>query len=232
MWPRSSTGKSADLADGGCWSKSSRGHPEVNVILALLPEKGKARMTCHNCRTECARFGKHRNGLQLFRCRQCSKTFTGPHADNLEGMYLRMDRAEEILELMVEGYSISTIERFTGTHHKTILKLLVLAGEEFKRTMAKTVRENFWRRDALSTFCASTTTIEFERPRIQRASFCCDLTQKGGEPMLVPRGPDGRIGWPAPIPPQQSCPPPTFWDVVQKVSLLLGLVVSIRSLGR
>jgi hypothetical protein len=52
--------------------------------------------------------------------------------------------------------------------------------------------------------------------------------------MLVPRGPDGRIGWPdpSPCPPQQSCPQPSFWDVVKKVSLLVGLVVSIRSLYR
>ena len=47
--------------------------------------------------------------------------------------------------------------------------------------------------------------------------------------MLVPRGPDGRIGWPddpSPCPPQQSCPQPSFWDVVQKVSLLVGLAPS------
>lgn len=36
-------------------------------------------MTCHNCRIECKRNGKHRNGLQRYRCAQCSKTFTEAH---------------------------------------------------------------------------------------------------------------------------------------------------------
>jgi transposase-like protein len=33
-------------------------------------------MTCRNCRIEARRFGKHRDGLQRFRCTQCGKTFT------------------------------------------------------------------------------------------------------------------------------------------------------------
>jgi hypothetical protein len=33
-------------------------------------------VTCHNCQTACRKFGKHRNGLQRFRCDQCRKTFT------------------------------------------------------------------------------------------------------------------------------------------------------------
>lgn len=41
---------------------------------------------------------------------------------------------------MVEGCSVSTIERFTGVHHTTILKLLVLAGEKCERIMARKVR--------------------------------------------------------------------------------------------
>jgi transposase-like protein len=43
-------------------------------------------MTCHNCRIECRRFGKHRNGLQRYRCAQCSKTFTEPHERPLDAM--------------------------------------------------------------------------------------------------------------------------------------------------
>ena len=97
-------------------------------------------MTCHNCRTECQRFGKHRIGLQRFRCRQCSKTFTEPHPDTLDGMYLPVENAEMVLSLMLEGNSISTIERVTGVHHSTILKLLALAGEKCERLMAVKVR--------------------------------------------------------------------------------------------
>jgi transposase-like protein/IS1 family transposase len=97
-------------------------------------------MTCHNCRTECQRFGKHRNGLQRFRCNQCSKTFTESHETPLDGMYLPIDKAEMVLKLLLEGNSVSSVERITEIHHATILKLLVLAGEKCERIMAERVR--------------------------------------------------------------------------------------------
>jgi transposase-like protein/IS1 family transposase len=97
-------------------------------------------VTCHNCRTECQRFGKHRNGLQRFRCRQCSKTFTEPHENALDGMYTSVDQAEMVLRLLLEGNSVSSVERVTGIHHSTILKLLVLASEKCERVMAQKVR--------------------------------------------------------------------------------------------
>jgi IS1 family transposase len=55
-------------------------------------------------------------------------------------MYLPLDKAEMILKLMVEGSSVSTIERITGVHHGTILKLLVLVGEKCDRIMAEKIR--------------------------------------------------------------------------------------------
>ena len=102
--------------------------------------KGNARMTCHNCRTECQRFGKHRNGLRRFRCHQCSKTFTEAHETPLDGMYLPIEKAEMVLRLLLEGNSVSSVERVTGIHHGTILKLLVLAGEKCERIMATKIR--------------------------------------------------------------------------------------------
>ena len=97
-------------------------------------------MTCHNCRTECQRFGKHRNGLRRFRCRQCSKTFTEAHETPLDGMYLPIEKAEMVLSLLLEGNSVSSVERVTGIHHGTILKLLVLAGEKCEQIMADKIR--------------------------------------------------------------------------------------------
>jgi transposase-like protein len=97
-------------------------------------------VTCHNCRTECQRFGKQRNGLQRFRCRQCSKTFTEPHDNALDGMYTSVDQAEMVIRLLLEGNSVSSVERVTKVHHTTILKLLVLAGEKCERIMAQKVR--------------------------------------------------------------------------------------------
>ena len=44
-------------------------------------------------------------------------------------MYLDLDKAVQVLTLLTEGCSISTVERVTGVHHTTILTLLVQVGE-------------------------------------------------------------------------------------------------------
>jgi IS1 family transposase/transposase-like protein len=97
-------------------------------------------VTCHNCRTECKRKGYDRKGNQRYRCRQCSKTFLEPQEKPLEGMYLPIEKAELVLKLLLEGNSVSTVERVTEVHHTTILKLLVLAGEKCERLMAEKIR--------------------------------------------------------------------------------------------
>ncbi|MEI9813952.1 MAG: IS1 family transposase [Acidobacteriota bacterium] len=93
-------------------------------------------MTCHSCTIECKRKGRDRKGTQRYQCRQCSKTFLEPTADHLDGMYLPMEKAEMVLRMLLEGNSVSSVERMTEVHHGTILKLLVLAGEKCDRIMA------------------------------------------------------------------------------------------------
>jgi len=97
-------------------------------------------MTCHNCRTECKRKGYDRKGNQRYQCRQCSKTFLEPREDHLDGMYVPVEKAELVLSMLLEGNSVSSVERITGIHHTTILKLLVLAGEKCERVMAEKIR--------------------------------------------------------------------------------------------
>ena len=97
-------------------------------------------MTCHNCNSLCKRFGKHRNGLQRYRCNQCSKTFTEDHERPLDDMRLPLDRAVSILQLLLEGMSIRSVERVTGVHRDTILCLLKLAGERCERLMLEKVK--------------------------------------------------------------------------------------------
>jgi transposase-like protein len=82
-------------------------------------------VTCHNCQITCNRFGKHRNGLQRFRCSQCRKTFTQDHVRPLAEMRLPMDKATSVLQLLVEGMSVRSIERVTQVHRDTILRLLL-----------------------------------------------------------------------------------------------------------
>lgn len=139
-------------------------------------------MTCHNCRTECKRKGRDRNGTQRYQCRQCLKTFLEPREDHLGGMYLELDKAEMVLKLLLEGNSVSSVERVTEVHHTTILKLLVLAGEKCERIMAEKIRnvkvqdvecDEWARADSLGSLTLSrrslrtTLSLGCNRPRRQ-----------------------------------------------------------------
>jgi transposase-like protein/IS1 family transposase len=97
-------------------------------------------VTCHSCRIECKRKGRNRKGNQRYQCRQCSKWFQEPQDKPLDGMYLPIEKAELVLKLLLEGNSVSTVERITEVHHTTVLKLLVLAGEKCERIMAEKIR--------------------------------------------------------------------------------------------
>jgi len=96
-------------------------------------------MTCHNCRTECRKFGKRQN-RQRYQCTQCRKVFTDARDNTLDGMYLPIEKAEMVLKLLLEGNSVSSIVRLTDINQRTILKLLVLAGEKCERIMAEKIR--------------------------------------------------------------------------------------------
>ena len=54
-------------------------------------------------------------------------------------MYLPVEKAELVLRLLLEGSSVSSVERIAGVHHTTILKLLVLAGERCERLLGKRI---------------------------------------------------------------------------------------------
>jgi len=57
-------------------------------------------MTCHNCRTECRKFGKRLN-RQRYQCSLCRKVFTDARDNTLAGMYLSMEKAEMVLRLLL-----------------------------------------------------------------------------------------------------------------------------------
>lgn len=97
-------------------------------------------MTCHNCKLECRRFGRHKNGLQRFQCKQCRKTFTEPHERHLDEMRLSLQKAEGILAMLVEGCSIRSVERLTGVHRDTIIRLLVKVGERCEKLLGDKIR--------------------------------------------------------------------------------------------
>jgi len=55
-------------------------------------------------------------------------------------MYTPLDRAAKAIELLVEGCSVSTVERVTDLHHGTLLSLLVLVGEKCERLLESKIR--------------------------------------------------------------------------------------------
>jgi IS1 family transposase/transposase-like protein len=96
-------------------------------------------MDCPNCKVVCRKFGK-RGNRQRYQCLGCRKIHTDDRNNTLGGMYLPLPKAELILQLLLEGNSISSIVRLTDVHQKTILKLLVLCGEKCERIMADKIR--------------------------------------------------------------------------------------------
>jgi transposase-like protein/IS1 family transposase len=101
-------------------------------------------MTCHNCSSLCKKFGKFGpRRIQRYRCNKCKRTFSEEHEKPqgpLGDMRISLDKAETCLRLMLEGMSIRSIQRITGMHQKTILDLLVLAGERCRDLMNKRIK--------------------------------------------------------------------------------------------
>lgn len=81
--------------------------------------------------------GKTKAGTIRFRCLDCGKSFTAS-TETLDGMRIGLDRAAQIIHLLVEGMSIRSIARFMKTDEETILDLLVLVGGRCKRFMKET----------------------------------------------------------------------------------------------
>jgi IS1 family transposase/transposase-like protein len=99
-------------------------------------------VTCHNCVVECKKAGKRRDGLQRYRCAQCGKTFSDRKEFGWVGHKQAVEEARALLALalLAEGNSISSAHRLTGLNKKTIMSLLVIAGEKCEALLAERVR--------------------------------------------------------------------------------------------
>lgn len=86
-------------------------------------------MTCHNCKVESTTFGRVRNGQQRYRCCQCRKTNPDPGNEHLGGMCTAPQKVEPVVTLLAERCSVRSIQRITGVHRNTIMKILALAGD-------------------------------------------------------------------------------------------------------
>jgi transposase-like protein/IS1 family transposase len=98
-------------------------------------------MKCDKCKIECVKFGKHRNGLARFRCKQCGKTYTEPHERLLGAMTVPEEQALAALRMLLEGMSIRAVERITGLHRDTIISILVQTGERCAEFLSRVIRD-------------------------------------------------------------------------------------------
>ncbi len=99
-------------------------------------------MVCHNCSSICKKFGRFGPArIQRYRCKQCKKTFSEDQNRPLGDMRIPMEKAVTALQLLLEGCAVASVERVTGLHKRTILDLLVLAGERCERLMEKMIKD-------------------------------------------------------------------------------------------
>jgi len=87
------------------------------------------------------RHGKRPDGLQRYRCAQCGKTFSDRKDFGVIG-HKQIDESAVLLalNLIVEGNSVRSTARITGLDKKTIMKLVVDAGERCEAMLATKVR--------------------------------------------------------------------------------------------
>jgi transposase-like protein/IS1 family transposase len=85
--------------------------------------------------------GKRRDGTPRYRCAQCGKTFSEPKRYGVIGhKQVDEDRALLALTLIVEGNSIRSAARITGLEKRTIIRLVVDAGQRCEALLATKIR--------------------------------------------------------------------------------------------
>jgi transposase-like protein/IS1 family transposase len=90
-------------------------------------------VNCPHCDGDTVKCGKDASGYQRYRCGDCRKKFTEPHA--LAGKQISMAETVRLLSMLLEGMSVRSCERLTGIHRDTILRLMLDAGENCRRFM-------------------------------------------------------------------------------------------------
>lgn len=95
-------------------------------------------MKCIHCEKDAGKYGVDRKGQQRFRCNGCKKSFTEPHA--LTGKKTSVNDAAKVLAMLLEGMSIRSCVRLTGMSKKTIMAIMVQAGESCRKFTEATIR--------------------------------------------------------------------------------------------
>jgi len=121
-------------------------------------------MLCPNCNTEGRKFGKDRDGNQRFQCMTCRKTFSKRPDSPLGSMRIDMDKALQVLQLLLEGMSVRATMRVTGINRTTIVNLLALVGDRCERM--------------LESRCAGISVADVQVDEVSGFVFCKEKTRE------------------------------------------------------
>ena len=79
--------------------------------------------------------GKHSNGAQRFKCKDCGKRFVEEQAKPLGNMRVDPDKAMLVINMLLEGTSIRACERLTNMNRDTIDRLILEVGQRCQHFM-------------------------------------------------------------------------------------------------
>src|SRR5664279_2514989 len=112
-------------------------------------------MTCRRCNHTARKFGTYgKHHIQRYRCSTCKATFS-EYEPKLGTHYTAPEIASKALAMMLEGMSVRAISRLTGLHIRTILALMVTAGEKCRQLLnakVRNLRPNLVQADELHSF--------------------------------------------------------------------------------
>jgi len=100
-------------------------------------------MTCHNCRIDMVKAGFYgkTNRVQRWKCQQCGKRFAEPQEKLFDGeTRLPKEKVLLILHLLVEGNSIRSTARIADVEKRTVMNLMLTAGEHCERLLETHIR--------------------------------------------------------------------------------------------
>src|ERR1022692_4385829 len=102
--------------------------------------KERSVMMCPICQGGTRRFGWNRNGSQRYRCDACEKTFTDEQTRPQDHRCVEPAKLLTILNMLLEGSSIRSLERVCHVGRNTIMRAMVEAGENCRAFMEKKVQ--------------------------------------------------------------------------------------------
>jgi IS1 family transposase len=86
--------------------------------------------------------GRGRNAVQRFKCQQCGKRFSEPRQTPFGAdVRLPQETVCRILHCLVEGNSVRGTARLCDVEKRTVLNILMLAGENCERLLSKRIQQ-------------------------------------------------------------------------------------------